>query len=698
MTILCITGSSVAPLTLLSGYFAEAGLPFPAPEADAIAEELLRSVKLSHWGWAGSQSAAVLELLARSDPSVAFVLCCTLPEVSVANSILASPNCADLRQTTSDWIATHTDMLRFRHRHPERCVLVDAEDCLRNPTSFMQMCSARLGVPLHVEAVRAQAPNEIDSVALHLAAAWLERMPEARELQGEIRASQNTFGEDSDRPANPEALDLQAVSAYQQLRADFSAAATGNARLQQQLLELQAEHQKTLDQLNEARAQEEKQLAAASNVERQLNEEKKESEQLLADLHKVQEELERTFLSWEDAKRTASVLAAARDAQAKLAAERQEDIGNLSAKISALEKGLGELTSTRDTLSKDKANLVGALDAQRKAFEERETEVTSLATQKAALDKAFTELAGTRDRLAEEKAQLAKARDAQAQLAAERKVNLERLESQRSSIAQEREELSARAKDLETKLHAAQQVNARLSASLDEIAAASKASLAEKHKSAAEQKQQEDLLLVHLHQAQEDLEELFDESQNFAAHKAKLEQALEGQRQLVTEKEAEIAVLNARIAEETSVSSSWNDAERQLRAELLARVEALDDARRTLKSSLEANKNLRLENDRLARELAEREQSAQSAANDRSDQAGSIEPALESPELAFDDFIASLDAEAGSNVEREPQPGRRAAPGAAIARKAEKSAAPVTRARSKNDAAHSRKTSKKARK
>ncbi|MCK7575331.1 MAG: hypothetical protein MZV65_05235 [Chromatiales bacterium] len=140
-----------------------------------------------------------------------------------------------------------------------------------------------------------------------------------------------------------------------------------------------------------------------------------------------------------------AALTAARDEQAKLAAERQQQIEALNAEKAALAKDKGALTAARDeqaklaaerqqqiealnaekaALAKDKGALTAARDEQAKLAAERQQQIEALNAEKAAL--------------AKDKGALTAARDEQAKLAAERQRQIEALNAEKAALAKDK--------------------------------------------------------------------------------------------------------------------------------------------------------------------------------------------------------------------------------------------------------------------
>ena len=180
-----------------------------------------------------------------------------------------------------------------------------------------------------------------------------------------------------------------------------------------------------------------------------------------------------------------TAIAAARDEQAKLASERKTQ-------LDALAKEKADLIAKRDALTQEKTAIAAARDEQAKLASERKAQLDALSKEK-------TDLLARRDALTQEKTAIAAARDEQAKLASERKAQLDALSKEKTDLLARRDALT--------------QEKTAIAAARDE-----QAKLASERKAQLDAAESEnELLLVQLHQTQEELEQYLLQAQAIQA-------------------------------------------------------------------------------------------------------------------------------------------------------------------------------------
>lgn len=475
---------------------------------------LLANIDQPVWSWANARSIDALDFWAQLDTNIRFVLLCQTPQQAVAELFAANTGTeADEAHQLALWQQRHQALLRFHLRHPERSVLVWADQARQAPHVLAAHVAQQWQLPLQPDAVIATAqPLPHNAVQLQLAAQLVARHPQHQELERELHASvQPLLAAEANpaqgQPAAPTAQLL--VQHYLQL-ADRSAEQAALQQKQQeadnllqelhrvqellaqQLEQYQAEqaakseaiHQRNLiaqahkdvqAQLDAAtRAQ---QAEAAAKIELQakldaltqthtktaadLQEAQQEGELLLQQLHQVQEELEKYYLNHQAA---------------------QAEVQQLKAQLHATEEERNQAVHQRNLTAQDRLNVLDQLKAA---------------------DQAKTALQAQLDALAEEQAQLVKARDvALTDMARERNEAVH----QRNLMAQDRQEL------------------------IDKLQALA-AENTQAHTALQEAQQEGELLLQQLHQVQEELEQRALEQPAVQAELQQLQGQLQGTEQ-----------------------------------------------------------------------------------------------------------------------------------------------------------------------
>ncbi len=227
---------------------------------------LLNNVESDAWGWASLESSRLLDFWASIDQSIHFVLLYAAPELSLARSLAAKGEVAeDLNDRLASWRLKNSELLDFYSRNRDRSLLLNTYSLIRTPHRLGELLTDRFGLDLpDANAANISAVDyPVSAMRAFLARTRLDDS-DAIALYEELETA-------SDLPAESGHDRYEAERAWSEYR---------------QLLESQAElHAKTGDL--------QKELAKA----RQTGEEQtKENELLLLQLHQVQEELENYYL------------------------------------------------------------------------------------------------------------------------------------------------------------------------------------------------------------------------------------------------------------------------------------------------------------------------------------------------------------------------------------------------------------------
>ena len=270
----------------------------PGPIWNGLVMDLLMgNLDQEFWGWSDSQAIYLLDYWKSIDPRLAFLMVYESPYASIARAFKRSNNQLDLdslKQTISSWVHYNEELLRFFNRNPEYCLLVHSQQIRSNVQACLQEVRMRIGAPISMDTTtidkqegnNATATKDIDAymasseadkeengLTNYLAQVILQDYPIALQLYDEMQAVASL-------PLGKQAG--KGVSVYD--------AWSG-------LQDLSSSHQKQLHAI-EALARKntedfEKQLEAV-NVDKADKE--KENELLLSQLHQVQEELENHYL------------------------------------------------------------------------------------------------------------------------------------------------------------------------------------------------------------------------------------------------------------------------------------------------------------------------------------------------------------------------------------------------------------------
>ncbi|WP_313032260.1 hypothetical protein [Massilia alkalitolerans] len=502
------------------------------------------------WAWADVRGVWMLDFWQQFEPNLHFVLVYTSPQRALAEALAAErEHGADTASLMAAWEAHQKEILRFHHRNPQRTILVDAAECIAAPDTLLDACKARWDLPLAAEPAQLRAAPAAAPLVGYLAEQLRLTHPELQVLQQELEASLHALA--PSRTAGSEAPDLMAaVDDYRQVS---SAAARADALAAQletlsgQLSDLDSELGKVRESEAAQRAklrsdydaavqraeQLETELAQATNSARTLAGEKSEYERSIAVL--------RESLAAQQAEVTA--LRARLDQQET---ERQAEVAALKAANaeahSESEQILLQMHQLQEEMERwylENKQHVDVRAAKKRQIEELNKKAAqyeaSIATLKKELDAAKANKAAEKEKadalaaLATARRELDAARQSIKRLEDEQRALVTRAGQQQAALDAANAKLDAALKDaasIKTKLDTAAKETATLKSSLEaanKAAAGAKADAEAGKRSAKEAQQENELLLVQLHQVQEELEHYFLE------HKSALKQNAEFQ-------------------------------------------------------------------------------------------------------------------------------------------------------------------------
>ena len=389
---------------------------------------LLGNLEQPFWGWSDPNTLYLLDYWRTLDPSVVFVLVYDHPR-SALQVQRAYENTAGVQHEAAghaieNWVAYNSQLLRFYLRHPERCVLVSADQVQSRVDAYLQQLSAKLQQPLALQApvadtalvpvpqkcpetvvraaeslglpaVQAAEQWEEPEVERYLADALLAQYPQPLQLYEELQSAASLAPQESVYRAPDPMSAWQSLLHHRAWVAEtLTKLAANKAQAQEQLAQLQRQladtHQQALAtkslleaELEAAREQAQAQAKAVAERDQKAKEQQEENELLLAQLHQVQEELERYYLQQQEltqrAERQAKELAAQTE-QIKAQEAKLKDAQAAQAKLEAelkraREKAAEELRAAQAAKTQLEAELKAAREqaqAQAKAVAERD--------------------------------------------------------------------------------------------------------------------------------------------------------------------------------------------------------------------------------------------------------------------------------------------------------------------------------------
>lgn len=268
------------------------------------ADIFLNNLHTAAWGWCSPQSLFLLDFWEQFDPQIYFVLVCVSPQQALSEAIAHASSDLQPEQVLKDWYNAHQTLLRFHLRHPERSMLLMAEDALAAPQQLIEKLAADWSLPLqthprHSHSLRAANHGvHPDIVAGYLAQQLLADRSAEETLFQEIQACMTLLGNAPDASIHSSSsISVSAViSAHRQMYEQSQKVQA----LEQTQTQLRAELENSKDASERTT-----QLDA---LQTELTDVREEAELLLLQLHQVQEELEHYFLAHQQTLQTNEML------------------------------------------------------------------------------------------------------------------------------------------------------------------------------------------------------------------------------------------------------------------------------------------------------------------------------------------------------------------------------------------------------
>ena len=191
MKALCITGADNATLEAIAAPFYKAGMQPPKSlkrekevsfarwhqqVGDMLTKKqpigklwenlasdlLLANLESELWGWYEEQGVKALNFWADLEPNIHFLLVCTRPEDELSQKISQNDGLVDAEVFIKEWHQRHNSMLQFYLKHPQRCLLIDAQDALQHLNKQLLLAHDHWQLPLDQETAEQQleAPTE----------------------------------------------------------------------------------------------------------------------------------------------------------------------------------------------------------------------------------------------------------------------------------------------------------------------------------------------------------------------------------------------------------------------------------------------------------------------------------------------------------------------------------------------------------
>ncbi len=300
--------------------------------------------------WADSRNLWLLDFWATTFPQAKFLLFYIRAESALAYALQKG---VDPEQFIEDWHASNQVLIHFQRRNRRRSLLLDAETAAQQPEALADVCQ-RIGLVLQAANPSPILTAVAPALECLLASQFLHEQSAIQVLQMELEASAQPLGE-------------AVVHEFPQLKEVYQGYRQWQTRIEQlttgrdEQARLATERQSELTQIKQTQEV----LNAASKGTEQ------ENELLLLQLHQVQEELEAVFLQKQQIEQSSKE-------QGSKLKQLQQELDRTMKGFLAEEKIRKGLAGEQQKLQSQIGQLIKGRDEQARLATERQSELTQI--------------------------------------------------------------------------------------------------------------------------------------------------------------------------------------------------------------------------------------------------------------------------------------------------------------------------------
>lgn len=148
------------------------------------AELLLANIGQAVWAWAESKAMALLDFWLGLDPSIRFVLLVETPAQALFRAAQTEPK--NVRSVLLQWQSVHRQMLYCAMSHPDRCLLVWANQAQKHPADLAQKLVQQWELNWQPTITEPRTADPDCPLADHLAQHLCQSYPEVQQLAQEL--------------------------------------------------------------------------------------------------------------------------------------------------------------------------------------------------------------------------------------------------------------------------------------------------------------------------------------------------------------------------------------------------------------------------------------------------------------------------------------------------------------------------------
>lgn len=171
------------------------------------------------WGWADTRSGSLLPFWKSFDPQLRFVLVVCSPERMIAYAIENSESNPNIEKMIDQWQSYTEALLTFYKKNPNRSIVVNVQDCVNQPASFIQTLNKKWCLQLN----KVHFPNVpkvgFSDLARYLAAGLVQTSARYKGLSDKFLESVTSNSSGSRSDAIPSLDEL--IQWYRKLQGEF---------------------------------------------------------------------------------------------------------------------------------------------------------------------------------------------------------------------------------------------------------------------------------------------------------------------------------------------------------------------------------------------------------------------------------------------------------------------------------------------
>lgn len=159
---------------------------------ELAADLFLSNIQKANWGWADHQTALLMDFWHDFDAQVRLLLIYNSPAKHLEQVLSRNtkPTAQTITAALDDWVRWNTVLLRYLHRHPDYCVLVNSQQAIDQPQALVERLSAHW--QLSSSNVPAASPSQKTAhhhLQAHLISQFIDKHHPALALHQELEGA-----------------------------------------------------------------------------------------------------------------------------------------------------------------------------------------------------------------------------------------------------------------------------------------------------------------------------------------------------------------------------------------------------------------------------------------------------------------------------------------------------------------------------